>query len=92
MVSVGAWKNYEELEDSLCFAEAAALLTESRRQKREDLENLAAINGIDMSSDKDDTLSFDDIKARAEMKAQGVTDERQLEFAGLNMAVEVVDY
>lgn len=91
MVTMQTWKNIDELEESINLDEATALITEMRRIKREDFKASAALQGIDLEDNEDST--FDEIKARAEMKAAGETNETQLEFAGVEgLGVEVLEF
>ena len=48
---VGIWKNYSELEESLCLAELMAILSTRRELTYEERKFVAAIQGIDLDAE-----------------------------------------
>ena len=48
---MGRWKNYEELEDSLCFEELLATINAIREKEARDKKFLAALQGIDLDEE-----------------------------------------
>lgn len=48
---MGQWKNYEELEESLCFEELLATINAMREKELREQRFLAALQGVDIDSD-----------------------------------------
>lgn len=48
---VGIWKNYSELEESICLAELMAILSTRRELTYEERKFLAAIQGVDLDAE-----------------------------------------
>lgn len=68
---VGAWKNYEELELSLCLEELMKILSTTRELEYEEKKFMAALKGIDLdeqsgnsSGKKRGQQEWEDLKAR----------------------------
>ena len=97
MILMPVFRNVEHLENELNLEEALALINEGRRIKHEEFKMHAALQGADVSDDNDGISAeqrFNEVKARAEMKAGGETNETKLEFAGTEglLAVEVIPF
>jgi hypothetical protein len=58
---LGHWKNYDQLEESLCVEELVAIIDAIRKKEEREKTFLAALQGIDMtegtSSNKEDEIS-----------------------------------
>jgi hypothetical protein len=62
---LGIWKNYDELEKSLCMQELMAILSSRRELDFEEKKFLAAIQGIDLDGEQDrGQKEWEDMKAR----------------------------
>jgi hypothetical protein len=63
---LGLWKNFEELEESISMPELLSILEASRKDKNEEKEFQAALQGIKLKDDGKggDTPSFEDVKRR----------------------------
>lgn len=64
---VGIWKNYDELERSLCMQELMAILSSRRELDYEEKKFLAAIQGIDLDGESQEDRGqkeWEDLKAR----------------------------
>lgn len=80
------FKNYDDLEDHLTRQEIVKMLEKAREKKYDDQRFAASLKGIDL--DEGRSTEFDEIKRRAEAKAQGISEE-QYELAGhFNIIVE----
>lgn len=73
------YKNFNDLEEHLTRQELGIMIEKAREKKHDDQRFMAALKGIDL--DKGKESDFDKIKARAEAKALGVSEE-QYELAG----------
>jgi hypothetical protein len=83
---MGAWKNLIEMEDSLTLEELYLLFeslhkTEYRRNKF-----LAAVNGIDLDEEKEDT-DFFEIQKKAQAQLSGKS-EQEYVFEMIGIEVE----
>ena len=64
---VGIWKNYDELERSLCMQELMAILSSRRELEYEEKKFLAAIQGIDLDGESQEDRGqqeWENLKAR----------------------------
>jgi hypothetical protein len=88
---LGAWKNIEELEETLTLDELQAILKAQYEKEFRHHQFLAALKGHKMDGSKDkpksDTKSkFEEIKARAEARLAGKTEEQaEFEFFGIDV-------
>jgi len=72
---LGIWKNYDELESSICLAELMAMLEQKREMDYQDKKFTASLKGIDLddaSGQKEDP--WEAMKARVAAKASGIGD------------------
>lgn len=71
---LGIWKDYDDLESSLCMQELSAILEAKRDQDYEEKKFLAAIQGVDLDAQtgKNDTNPWEEMKARVAAKMTGV--------------------
>jgi len=53
----GAWKTYDELEDTLSVPELISLVSTLRKMKYEDRKFAAALKGVDLEGDKEDPIA-----------------------------------
>jgi hypothetical protein len=71
---LGIWKDYEELESSLCMQELSAILEAKREEDYQNKKFMAAIQGIDLDEQtgnkKEDP--WEAMKARVAAKVSGV--------------------
>lgn len=86
---IGAWKSFEELEDSISVHELSQILRGIREREEKEQRFLAAINGIDLDDAQQDQggSSFEDVKARAEarLKGESEVEKDEREFAELGL-------
>lgn len=79
----GAYDNIDDLEDKLSHAEMSDLFETAIRMKFDEHRFQAALQGAELDDPyEEDVPSFEEIKARAEAKAMGMTEE-QFEYAGI---------
>lgn len=71
---LGIWKDYEELETSLCMQELSAILEAKRDADYQDKRFLAAIQGVDLDkeSGQAEENKWEEMKARVAAKVSGV--------------------
>lgn len=87
--TLGAWKNFEDLEESLSLPELSLLALEIYDTEFKRNKFAAALKGIKIDDEKDDLPSYQDIEKRAQAKIAaektGKTEE-QIQFADLGIA------
>lgn len=87
----GAWKNFEEIEENLSIPELEAILAAFRDQERRRFKLQAALKGIDIDKEEQDSDSkFEEVKRRVEAKLTGKTEE-QVEFENIGISVGSFD-
>jgi len=71
---LGIWKNYEELESSICLAELMAILEQKREMDYQDKKFAASLKGIDLddATGKKDEDPWEAMKARVAAKTSGI--------------------
>ncbi len=71
---LGIWKDYEELEMSLCMEELTAILEAKREADYQDKKFLAAIQGVDLDaqSGNSEKNPWEEMKARVAAKVSGI--------------------
>ena len=75
---LGIWKNYDELESSLCMPELMEILSSRRELDYEEKKFTAAIQGVDLDSNADrGQKEWEDLKARVFSKGK-VTDSNDV--------------
>jgi hypothetical protein len=82
---LGIWKDYDELERSLCMSELIITLGAKRDSDYEDKKFLAAIQGIDLdknSGEKKGQQEWEDMKARVFSKGQATDSKDVLALQG----------
>lgn len=90
MLLIGPWKNVEDVEESLCIEEVDAILLAHHENLDSDRRFLAALKGIDLGENQQDTASkFDEVKARAEARILNVSVE---ELKGRHEIAEYDDF
>jgi hypothetical protein len=85
--TLGIWKNFDELESSLCISELVALLTVKREQDYEHKKFLAAIQGIDLDKESGSSRGqkeWEDMKARVFSKGKAQDSNDVLALQGIN--------
>lgn len=71
---LGIWKNYDELESSICLAELMSILEQKREIDYQDKKFTASLKGIDLdeASGKKEEDPWEAMKARVAAKASGI--------------------
>lgn len=71
---LGIWKDYEELESSLCMQELSAILEAKREADYQDKKFMAAIQGVDLDAQtgKQQEDPWEAMKARVAAKLSGI--------------------
>lgn len=71
---LGIWKNYDELESSICLAELMAILEQKREMDYQDKKFAASLKGIDLddATGKKDEDPWEAMKARVAAKTSGI--------------------
>jgi hypothetical protein len=83
----GAWKTFDELEESLCLAELEALLDRAREIERDGFRFQASLKGIDLDGPQDSQEDrFEELKIRAQAQLAGM-DESEFQLRGLGFEI-----
>jgi hypothetical protein len=85
--TLGIWKNFEELENSLSISELITLLTTKREKDYQDKKFLAAIQGVDLDKQSGQSRGqkeWEDLKARVFSKGQAKDSNDVLALQGIN--------
>lgn len=85
--TLGIWKNFDELESSLCISELVTLLTVKREQDYDHKKFLAAIQGIDLDKESGSSRGqkeWEDMKARVFSKGKATDSNDVLALQGIN--------
>jgi len=63
---LGIWKDFQDIEDSLCMAELTVILVAKREKEYEDKKFLAALKGINLDgeSSQKGQKEWEDMKSR----------------------------
>jgi hypothetical protein len=71
---LGIWKNYDELESSICLAELMSILEQKREMDYQDKKFTASLKGIDLdeASGKQEEDPWEAMKARVAAKTSGI--------------------
>jgi hypothetical protein len=71
---LGIWKNYDELESSICLAELMSILEQKREMDYQDKKFTASLKGIDLdeTSGRQEEDPWEAMKARVAAKASGI--------------------
>ena len=71
---LGIWKNYDELESSICLAELMAILEQKREMDYQDKKFTASLKGIDLddATGQKEEDPWEAMKARVAAKASGI--------------------
>ena len=64
MFLLGHWKNYDDLESSLCYEELLVTLNASREKERRDRIFFAALQGVDLEAEEPDPVNNDIVKLK----------------------------
>jgi hypothetical protein len=93
MVKVGAWKNFDELEESLTLAELEKLISTITEQDQQDKIFMAGLQGVDLTKHLSNPVEDKrrEIEKRAAEKLHGAKKVEQQEFVELDMEFEVDD-
>lgn len=80
---LGIWKNYDELESSICIQEIMAILSSRRELDYEEKKFMAAIQGIDLDGEQDrGQKEWEDLKARVASKGMATDSSDILALQG----------
>lgn len=92
-IAIRAWKNFEDLEESLTLPELDFLLKTIREDKKETHVFLAAIQGIDLKKHYGDPVEEKrrDIERRAAEKLHGKEAVERQDFAEFGIEFEPED-
>ena len=74
---LGIWKDFTELEESISMPELTAILEASRDKERREQKFLAALQGVDLDDDSEETDSvraFEEVKERIMNRIENVPD------------------
>jgi hypothetical protein len=73
---LGIWKNYDELESSICLAELMSILEQKREMDYQDKKFTASLKGIDLdeASGQKEEDPWEAMKARVAAKSSGIGD------------------
>lgn len=84
----GMFKTFEELEENLSVEELHALVEASSEREFRNWRFAAGLKGVDLDAEvrKGSTSSFDKVKARAEAKLAGKSEE-ELKLSDFGIAI-----
>jgi hypothetical protein len=86
--SLGIWKTWEEMEESLTLEELRWMLNSIREKEDKQYRFQAAIAGAEIGDREEPDADFDAVKRRAEAKLAGRSEE-QLHLDELGIGYEV---
>lgn len=84
---VGNWKNFDELESSLCMAEISEILNSKRELDYEEKKFFAAIQGVDLDKESGRNRGqkeWEDMKARVFSRGKATDSDDVLSLQGVN--------
>lgn len=88
MFTLGIWKDFEELEESLSMPELTTILVAKREKDYEDKKFLAAIQGIDLDKNSGNRSGgqkeWEDMKARVFSKGKTKDSNDIISLSGQN--------
>jgi hypothetical protein len=89
-VKVGAWKNFDEMEENLCLAELDFLIKAIRHDQRETRVFAAALKGIDLDKYADNSVEEKrrEIERRAAERQFGIEEVERQELALFGITFE----
>lgn len=89
---MGAWKNIDELEDSICMAELEAMVRALRKAENDTRTFHAAIQGIDLGGYAENSIEERrrEIERRAKEKMLGFAEVERQEFEDFGISFEEV--
>ena len=83
--TLGIWKNYDDLESSICMSELMTILSSKRELDYEEKKFFAAIQGVDLDKNADrGQKEWEDLKARVFSKGQAKDANDVLSLQGAN--------
>lgn len=90
---VGAWKNFDDLEESLTLVELEKLVNTITEEKKETNIFLAGLQGVDLSSHYPNPVEDKrrEIERRAAEKRLGARKAEMQEFSEFDIDFEIVD-
>jgi hypothetical protein len=89
-VKIGAWKNFDEMEDSICLAELDFLIKAIRNDQRETRVFQAALQGVDLDNYADNSVEEKrrEIERRAAERQYGIEEVERQELALFGIVLE----
>lgn len=84
---IGAWKNYRELEESICLPELITIIENKRDLDYQEKKFFAAIQGVDLDKESGSSRGqkeWEDLKARVFSKGKAVDSNDVLALQGQN--------
>lgn len=89
-IKVGAWKNFDEMEESISLPELNAMLLAIRKDQESERTFHAAINGIDLDKYKVDSIEEKkrEIERRVAEKTLGFEAVERQELSGFGFDFE----
>jgi len=82
---MGSWKSIKEMEEVLTLDEVYLLVDAMYRKEERHNKFLAAIQGIDLNENEENS-DFEDIKTKAAAKLAGISEEQHVfETLGIEM-------
>ena len=87
---LGIWKNYDELESSICLAELMSILEQKRESDYQDKKFTASLKGIDLdeASGQSQDDPWEAMKARVDAKLSGIGNGNPNDVTALQGAKE----
>lgn len=88
---LGIWKNVEDLEESLNLPELELVVTQAREREMRHNRFMAAIQGIDIDKDSEDSAKrrVEEMKQRVAAEKAGVSqDHFEMGLFGLDVEIE----
>lgn len=74
---LGNWKNFDELEDCLNLDELSLIVNSSRKAERERQKFAAALKGIDLDAENNDTKKkIEEVQRRANARLSGIDEDQ----------------
>jgi hypothetical protein len=92
-VKVGAWKNFDELEESISLVELNGIINAIRKDMKDTRYFLAALQGVDLDKYSENSVEEKrkEIERRAMEKLVGYEKMEQQEFAGFGLTFETIE-
>ena len=83
---MGAWKNFQDLEENLTMAELGALIEGVRKEDMENKKFMAALQGVDLEKNSKKDANFEAVRTRAMARITGKSEE-EVALAKIGIAI-----